>query len=107
VQHRAGPSADAEATVEDTIPPERMPRNPFNGASIFAPTNQPEQMNAPIPGAIACGYAMESSGYLYFAFIFQGTDAVNYLWPNIDFYAGQDRDLAGLRNGIFMARVAQ
>lgn len=99
-----------EASVEDIIPPERLPRNPFNGANVFASTNHPWDQQTPIPGALACGRAPEPDGnFIYFAMLFQGTGSTHFQFsaaPELVFHAGQDLTLPGLRNGIFMARVA-
>lgn len=108
-RHIAGDTGNnpPETSVEDTIPPERLPRNPFNGASVFAETNHPWGMQSVIPGALACGSA-DDEGFIYFAFIFQGTDSSSYAAEDGSdtFHAGQQATLPGLRNGIFMARLA-
>ena len=41
-----------EANVRDIVPPEKIPRNPFNGASVFVAANDPGA--TPVPGAVAC-----------------------------------------------------
>jgi prepilin-type N-terminal cleavage/methylation domain-containing protein len=92
--------ASLEVSVSGIVPPERQPRNPFNGASVFVTSNLPDE--SPIPGALACGYE-DDSDFNYFALIFQGTDNTD----DESFHAGQSNTLAGLRNGIFLARYTQ
>jgi len=100
-----------ETSVEGIIPPERLPRNPFNGANVFAATNYPVDQGAPIPGALAAGRKPEVDGnFFYYGLVFQGTDNTLFGQPtadtSADFHAGQGiGTLAGLRNGIFMART--
>jgi prepilin-type N-terminal cleavage/methylation domain-containing protein len=99
-----------ETTIEGIIAPERLPRNPFNGRNVFldSPT-----ATIPIPGSLAAGAARESatSGWNYYALVFQGTDSNNGFAVNsfsagaVDFHAGMDVSIAGLRNGVFMARL--
>lgn len=97
-----------ETTIQDIIPGVKIPVNPFNGVSVFANTNDPSAGSA-ITGAIACAGINEDdtiNEWYYYALIFQGTDSINND-PNADnsFYAGQGpASLAGLRNGIFLAR---
>jgi prepilin-type N-terminal cleavage/methylation domain-containing protein len=99
-----------EATVEDLVPPERLPRNPFSGANTFRDLPDSDTV---IPGALAAGYAGESRSSgdaTYFALVFQGTDSepgtIAGMASNSDlFHAGMGTDLAGLRNGIFIARI--
>ncbi len=85
------------------VPPEKTPRNPFNGASYWLAVNDPDRASVPHEaGAIACAYSQEGS-WNYFALIFQGTDSTSA----DEFHAGQDyQNIEGLRNGIFVARVA-
>lgn len=100
---------EPEATVEDFIPPERLPRNPFSGSSVFL--DIPTEAN-PIPGAYAAGAAQDDGTWNYYALVFQGTAAGtghedNTFAPGaVDFHAGMDVDLPGLRNGVFLARMA-
>lgn len=106
--------APPENTVEAIVPVERIPRNPFNGVSVFAASNDPVTTTTPVPGALACGWQVDDARgagqqWAYFGFVFQGTDSTTITLdgatePNT-FLAGQDRNLAGLRNGIFFARV--
>lgn len=103
-----GTSKAPEDCVEQIVPPDKIPRNPFNGVSVFEQPNFPQL--TPITGAIACGGVNEtpiSAGWHYYAFVFQGTDnttaAVNL---GTSFHAGQETyTLPGLRNGIFFARL--
>lgn len=111
ITDRAGtgvPSAP-EAPVIAIVPPEKHPRNPFNGASYFTSANYPPTSGI-TPGAIACCSIADgagATGYRYFAFLFQGTDSTtNGLGVATTYHAGQDPDtLAGLRNGVFFART--
>ncbi len=103
-----------ECSVEAIIAPEKLPRNPFNGASVFVEANDPENSGFVTPGAIAFGCANDPVGggnFAYFAFIFQGTDATSVnLGPNDTnvVYAGQEsQTITGLRNGIFAARLGR
>ena len=108
-----GIAAAPEDTVEGIVPPDKIPRNPFNGVSVFESPNFPS--TAPVTGAIACaGHGESSGGWGYFAFLFQGTDSTTFTpgsggagsAPSTSFHAGQDAtSIAGLRNGIFFARV--
>lgn len=97
-----------EASVEDVVPPEKIPRNPFNNVSVFAVTNFPT--TNVITGAISCGTIAEGTApdqWHYYAFLFQGTDSSTTL-PNVatSYHAGQaPTTLAGLRNGVFFARL--
>ncbi|MBN2809675.1 MAG: type II secretion system protein [Deltaproteobacteria bacterium] len=90
-----------ENTVSAVIDPSRIPRNPFNGASVFVASNLPGA-SAPVPGAICCKSVLDG-GLTLFALLFQGTDCTS----NTDFYAGQGAGttVAEIRNGIFMAKL--
>jgi len=95
------------AAVADIMPQDKIMRNPFNGVSVFISSNLPA--SAPVTGAVGCAWVSEGSSpdYNYFALVFQGTDSTT-LSGGTGFYAGQDEtSLAGLRNGVFMARTAQ
>ncbi len=101
-----------ECSVEELIAPEKLPRNPFNGASVFVRANDPADNNMVTPGAIAFGCALDPVGgnnFVYFGFVFQGTDSTSITLGNNDtssFYAGQEsRSITGLRNGVFAARL--
>ncbi len=48
-----------EDTVEDVTPPDKIPRNPFNGVSVYELPNFPEAQSNPVTGAIACGGKIE------------------------------------------------
>ncbi len=102
-----------ECSVEEVIAPEKLPRNPFNGASVFVKANDPADNNMVTPGAIAFGCALDPVGgnnFVYFGFVFQGTDSTSITLGNNDtdtFYAGQEsRSITGLRNGVFAARLS-
>lgn len=106
--------ATPEQTVEAIIPPERIPRNPFNGASVFLVPNDPISAAVPIPGALACAgigdaAAAGAQTHNYFALLFQGTDSTSIgFGATTSFFAGQvDNTIEGLRNGIFIARVTR
>lgn len=107
IENRTG-ALGPEAGVEDFVPPERAIRNPFTGGSVF--NDYPDGIV--IPGALACGAATDGS-YRYHALIYQGTDSDVGGTGNISgtanegqFHAGMGGTLPGLRNGIFMARIA-
>jgi len=96
-----------ECVVANTIPPEKLPRNPFNGATYFVSANLPSGTTV-IPGAIACAVHNETgTSWHYYAFLYQGTDSTTGgTAVNTSYYAGQDpTSVAGLRNGVFFARV--
>jgi prepilin-type N-terminal cleavage/methylation domain-containing protein len=93
-----------ESSVQALVPPERLQRNPFSGTSVFADIPDADTV---IPGALACG-ADEDDGYAYFALVFQGTDSTANANPvDASLHAGMGNSLAGLRNGIFMARLSE
>ena len=95
-------NAPPETSVEGIVPPEKVPRNPFNGASYFLSANVPSGTYNWVPGALAGSYIADTGGWNYFALLFQGTD--NKV-GNLGFHAGQDNtSIEGLRNGIFFAR---
>ena len=102
-----------ETSVEGIIDPSLIPRNPFNGASVFIRVNQPT--TKVIPGAIACSYAEDSStgtAFDYYALIFQGTDSTGANADpsdsSVDYHAGMNNsNIAGLRNGILLTKVAR
>ncbi|MBN2809081.1 MAG: prepilin-type N-terminal cleavage/methylation domain-containing protein [Deltaproteobacteria bacterium] len=110
-------AAAPEGTVEANIDAGKIPRNPFNGVSVFVPACDPAAVGFVVPGAICCvGHGENSTGMVYFALLFQGTDSTTTLpgangagnlagLPSTSFYGGQDGSLAGIRNGIFMARL--
>jgi prepilin-type N-terminal cleavage/methylation domain-containing protein len=110
-------SAVPESNVEAKVDPSKIPRNPFNGASVFVPACDPPTAGHVVPGAICCVGHGESTDLVYFSLLFQGTDATTTTpgasgagggaagLPSTSFYAGQDGSLAGARNGVFMARL--
>jgi len=100
-----------ETTVDKIVPPDKVPRNPFNGVSVFGSPNNPNALGTTVAGAIGCGWANDNTTpgvtYQYFAFIWEGTGST---WAGFNvagsWHAGQDGDaLAGLRNGVFFART--
>ena len=96
-----------ETTVQEMIPGVKIPVNPFNGVNVFSISNDPSNNNQAITGALACaGIDENDAGWHYYALIFQGTDSTGAtLLANETYYAGQGPiSLAGLRNGIFLAR---
>ena len=105
-----------ENSVQEIIEPAKIPRNPFNGASIFRNgPNDPSSVGEVIPGALACASQPDqSTGGLfdYYAFIFQGTDstatgAADTL-SDAGYHGGMaDDDLAGVREGVFFTKVRQ
>jgi len=99
-----GPPAgdlEPEVSVEGIVPPEKHPRNPFNGASYFTSAN--DAAGGVIPGALAASYQVDTDGWNYFAFRYLGTDSPSA--DNAGFHAGQaGTNIENLRNGIFMAR---
>ncbi len=108
----AGADDPPENAIQDLIPLTKVPVNPFNGVNVFtSAANDPATVGNTVTGAIACGGVDEGggSGWHYYALVFQGTDntggvALNPSGAGV-FYAGQDTaTLAGLRNGIFLAR---
>lgn len=110
----AGPVAP-ENSVEEIIEPAKIPRNPFNGGSIFlAGPNDPENSASVIPGALACAYSDDDSttgSFNYYAFVFQGTDSTaGGIATTADYHAGQGvgiTNLAGVREGVFFTKVRQ
>jgi prepilin-type N-terminal cleavage/methylation domain-containing protein len=104
-----------EDSVEEITPPDKIPRNPFNGTSVYESPNDVAATGTPITGAIACGAVGEASGgWAYYAFVFQGTDSTTPagaatgagLAVDTSFHGGQGtQTLAGLRNGIFLGRA--
>ncbi len=107
-----GAGADPEATVSDIVDPSKLPRNPFSGASVFVAANHPPSAGV-VPGAICC-VGIADGTFQTFALLFQGTDSTTTTptnagggtTPSTSFYAGQSGEtLAGVRNGVFMARL--
>ncbi len=104
ITNRGGTSAaNPETSVEGVVPPEKHPRNPFNGASYFTTAN--DGSSSVIPGALALTYQTETAGgstWNYYGLLFLGTDSAS----SADFHAGQDAgSLEGVRNGVFVART--
>lgn len=97
-----------ETNVAGILPPEKTLRNPFNGASVLASSNNPVTSAGVVPGSLFLGIAVDGSS-LYYAFIWQGTDSTTTnIFNNNTFYAGQISafSLPGLRNGVFFARTS-
>ncbi len=110
--------SDPENSVEEIIEPAKIPRNPFNGGSIFlSGPNDPETATSVIPGALACTVAGDDStggSFDYYAFIFQGTDSLDtgvgpFAPETADYHAGMDAggSLPGAREGVFFTKVRQ
>lgn len=98
------------SSVEDMVAPEKIPRNPFNSASVFLLPNDPASLGSPSTGAIACGGVAENGDdgtWHYYAFVFAGTDSTTInLNAATSFHAGMDAQTSpGLRNGTFFARL--
>jgi len=86
-------------SVSSIMPPEKQPRNPFNGASYFNTQNSGASLQS---GLLYLGSIAEEEGYNNYYFIYTGTDST----ASNDWHAGMgSADLAHLRNGIFMARL--
>jgi prepilin-type N-terminal cleavage/methylation domain-containing protein len=98
-----------KGTAKSFVPVDKIPRNPFNGQSVFDLQNWPAPagVGTAVPGAIANGYYEESDNWYYFAFVFQGTENVDgEAADDADYHADMAVDsLDGLRNGIFFART--
>ena len=94
-----GRSSTPNVRVYGVVPPEKTPRNPFNGASYFTGAN--DASAAVIVGALSANNATDAP-YTYYALIFLGTDS----GANTEFHAGMSTGLEGLRNGVFMYRTA-
>ena len=90
-------------------------RNPFNGGSVFLDgPNDPTNTLGPIPGALACVSALDSStggAFDYYALIFQGPDSTisNRDPDTVDFHGGMaaNGSLPGAREGVFFTKVRQ
>jgi hypothetical protein len=94
--------------VEELIPPDTSIVNHFNGVSVFSPLNDPLYMERPVPGALALGCAVEpgNTGWVYYAFTYQGTDSPTIALMGHDtFHAGMGIGaLNQIRNGVFLGR---
>ena len=84
-------------TVDNIMPQEKQPRNPFNGLSYF---KQKNDGNTAQSGLLYLGKQTDS-GYEHYYFIYTGTDSPTAT----DWHAGMGLSLAELRNGIFMTRL--
>ncbi len=99
-----GRAVTPATAVLGIVPPEKQPRNPFNGASYFTASNLPA---TPVPGALAAANIIDGQ-YRYYALLFQGTDSTTTGYTaTTTFHAGQDTTLPGLRNGVFFGRTNQ
>ncbi|WP_300459685.1 type II secretion system protein [Desulfobacula sp.] len=110
----AGIGVAPETTVEGIIPPEKVIRNPFNEVNVFQASNDPLSTGGAVTGAIASATIADvgpggagTDDWHYYAFLFQGTDVTTSAIGNdTSYYAGMGpTTLAGMRNGIFFARV--
>jgi prepilin-type N-terminal cleavage/methylation domain-containing protein len=94
-------------SVADLIAPDSQPRNPFNGLSYFNESggNDNSRVQA---GLLYLGYYDEPGGVRHYYFVYTGTDsnAVNQWHAGMGTGLNPFNSLAGLRNGIFMARQA-
>lgn len=112
-----GSDVNPEIAVENLIDPGKVPRNPFNGVSVFNAANYSD--TAVIPGQIALGRIVDDSItditggatanglWFYYAFVFQGTDSAVANTPDFaQYHAGMGTGitLPGLRNGVFFTR---
>lgn len=91
-----------ETTVSGIVDPGKEPRNPFNGLSVFHANNfHAENV---VPGALAAYGTLDNTragNWFYYALVFEGTDST----AHADYHGGMGTELAGLRNGIFIARL--
>ena len=95
-------NAPVSGPAEAIFPKDKAIRNPFNGLYIFDSGNDPTA-NA-VPGTLASGFIGETDGWYYFALTFQGTENTGI--TTADMHGNMDAtSLAGLRNGVFMARA--
>lgn len=101
-------SASLTFSVADIMPPEKQPRNPFNGLSYFDPLNNGNTIQ---PGVLYLGLATEGTfpnRVFHYYFVYSGTEATT----NTSWHAGMGSGLnplpiENLRNGIFMARLQE
>ena len=105
-------STAPENCVENLIPKDRPILNPFTKVGIFESENFPSSISdggkGPVPGSIAFGGVHEEKeGWVYFAFVFQGTSSTGTLLDGSDtFLPGMNlQTMEGLQNGIFAARI--
>ena len=114
----AGAPQPPENTVEEIIEPAKIPRNPFNGGSIFlAGPNDPTTATGPIPGALACAVAADAVPGVLLITMPLYSRALTALMLEVlstadvaDYYAGQGvgaANLAGVREGVFFTKVRQ
>jgi prepilin-type N-terminal cleavage/methylation domain-containing protein len=89
-------------TVEDILPQEKQPRNPFTGLAYLHALHDGTSVQ---PGLLYCAVLADNDGYNNYSFVFTGAEAVD----STDWHAGMGDGLPvsfeGLRNGIFVARL--
>ncbi len=101
-----GNAALPETSVQDTMPQDKVMRNPFNGSNVFADAND-ITVHGAVTGAIGFAGRPDENDYIYYALLFQGTDNTSST-PTSDsaWHAGMGPQAIGnVRNGIFVARV--
>lgn len=98
-------TTNINAGVADIMPPDKQPRNPFNGVSYFAAGNSgstwaPGDLNlASFPGSSTRTPTTEINYY----FVYHGTDSTGAGTFHAGMGAGTS--MADLRNGIFVAKL--
>lgn len=106
-----GRGTNPETSVQSTMPQDKVMRNPFNGADVFAAANDIYTVGSAVTGAIGfTGLPDGNTGYMYYSLLFQGTDNTigggGSLTSNAAWHAGMGPAAIGnVRNGIFVARV--
>jgi len=94
-------------TVEDIMPSEKLPRNPFNGLSYFNTGNGVN--TGPVPGALFLGDYTDTNGDTHYYLVYEGTGST----AASEWHAGMGSgttfttvaEFNSLRNGVFMARL--
>jgi len=95
--------SDTPNTVEQIMPPENQPRNPFNNASYFISSNDGAVSYAPGQLSLQRVVVAGTPNINHYYFLFLGTDSNGAA----DWHAGMGTaSLNELRNGVFMARLA-
>ncbi len=89
-------------TVADILPQENQLRNPFTGLVYLHSLQDGSKIE---PGLLYLAVRADGDGYNNYSFVFTGAEATSAT----DWYAGMGDGLpvsfAGLRNGIFVARL--